>query len=106
VGGHLALRPTFTSTSLILKTRPAIDGDINTDGTVDIFDVNAVSAAWGTAGPAGDANGDGIVDIFDINLVGSNWGATGVTAVPEPSTWLLAAAAVALLAIVRRQLPS
>jgi hypothetical protein len=90
VGGHLTLRRTFTANSLLLTARPTIDGDINLDGTVDIFDVNAVSAAWGTAGPAGDANGDGIVDIFDINLVSSNWGATGATAVPEPATAALA----------------
>jgi fibronectin-binding autotransporter adhesin len=92
LGGHLVLKPTFTASSLVLKPLPAIDGDINLDGTVDIFDINSVSANWNTAGPAGDANGDGIVNIFDINLISSNWGATGgsATAVPEPSAWLLA----------------
>ncbi len=73
MGGHLTLRHAFTANSLLLTARPAVDGDINTDGTVDIFDINDVSAHWSQSGPAGDANGDGIVDIFDINLISSNW---------------------------------
>ena len=85
-GGNLALRPTFTATSLMLNARPTVDGDINLDGTVNIFDINNVSSNWGTAGPQGDANGDGIVNIFDVNLISSNWGATDATAVPEPAT--------------------
>ena len=76
LGGHLELRPIFSATNLSLKARPAIDGDINLDGTVNIFDINNVSSNWGTAGPQGDANGDGTVNIFDINLISSNWGAT------------------------------
>ena len=46
VGGHLSLRQAFTANSLVLTARPTIDGDINLDGTVDIFDVNNVSAHW------------------------------------------------------------
>jgi Dockerin type I domain/PEP-CTERM motif len=82
-------------------------GDANFDGTVDIFDVNLVSAHWGEtwdplhtppAGPGpdladanGDANHDGVVNIFDINLISANWTPSGgnTTAVPEPATWLL-----------------
>jgi PEP-CTERM motif len=103
VGGHLSLRPSFTPTSLLLTARPTIDGDINLDGTVNIFDINALSAHWGTAGPQGDANGDGIVNIFDINLISSNWGATGATAVPEPSTLLMLLMAAAAACLSRRR---
>jgi glucose/arabinose dehydrogenase len=110
VGGHLSLRRSFTATSLILTARPAIDGDINLDGTVNIFDINSVSANWGTTGPAGDANGDGIVDIFDINLISSNWGASGgASAVPEPSGVGLALTAVLgclVIAPWRRRAPA
>jgi hypothetical protein len=77
LSGHLALKPQFTPNSLVLKARPAVDGDINLDGIVDIFDVNAVSSNWGTAGPQGDVNGDGAVNIFDVNVISANWGATG-----------------------------
>jgi sialidase-1 len=81
-------------------------GDVNNDGFVDIFDVNVVSANWGTAGPAGDANGDGNVDIFDINLISSNWsppaGGGAESAVPEPATWIsLMLSAMALVAYRR-----
>ncbi len=103
IAGFLELRPTFTATSLLLTARPEVDGDINLDGAVDIFDINDVSAHWSQSGPAGDANGDGIVDIFDINLISSNWGASGgATAVPEPSAWVLAAVALVCLAVGRR----
>jgi hypothetical protein len=51
-----------------------LDADVNMDGFVNIFDINLVSANWGTAGPAGDANHDNIVNIFDINLVSAFWG--------------------------------
>ncbi len=50
-----------------------LPGDVNGDGTVDIFDVNVVSANWGGPGPIGDANHDGSIDIFDINLISANW---------------------------------
>jgi hypothetical protein len=105
VGGHLSLQHGFSPTSLMLIARPTVDGDINLDGMVNIFDINSVSANWSTAGPAGDANGDGIVNIFDINLISANWGATGATtpAVPEPATWSLALlAALVLVPTVRR----
>jgi hypothetical protein len=72
-----------------------IPGDVNNDGFVDIFDINLVSANWGTpGGPVGDANGDGNVDIFDINLISANWMPSGGTAVPEPCSVLLAGLAV------------
>jgi autotransporter-associated beta strand protein len=92
VGGHLSLRPSFAPTSLLLTVRPTVDGDVNMDGTVNIFDINSVSANWSTAGPPGDANGDGVVNIFDINLISSNWGATdpgSAQAVPEPASIVL-----------------
>jgi hypothetical protein len=78
-------------------------GDANADGVVDIFDINLVSSNWGTAGPTGDVNSDGVVDIFDINLISSHWGAMagGATVVAEPSTLILAAAAVAVAIAAR-----
>ena len=95
-----------------------LPGDVNFDGTVNIFDINLISANWsgstvvGNLTP-GDANGDGIVNIFDINLVSSNWGASGgggaglggASAVPEPAGAVLAVlgATVGLLALARRR---
>jgi hypothetical protein len=51
-------------------------GDANDDGTVDIFDFNALSQHWQTATTNwafGDFNGDGTVDIFDFNALSQHW---------------------------------
>lgn len=85
-----------------------IPGDVNFDGIVSIFDINLVSSNWNTAGPMGDANGDHNVNIFDINVVSAHWGnsiygGSGVMAVPEPSTVVLAVlAGLGLLAVGNR----
>jgi hypothetical protein len=59
-------------------------GDINGDGTIDIFDMGVVSAHWYPGPPIGplgydsapDINSDGAVDIFDVGLLSFNWGQT------------------------------
>ena len=53
VGSHLGLRGSLSANGLQLSARPSVDGDINLDGTVNIFDINSVSANWSTAGPQG-----------------------------------------------------
>ena len=87
----------------------AIPGDVNFDGFVNIFDINLVSANWGSpGGPTGDANGDGSVNIFDINLISANWTPApgGAAAVPEPSSLVLVGFAIVLGSgyVFRRQL--
>ena len=77
----------------------AIPGDVNFDGFVNIFDINLVSANWGSpGGPTGDANGDGSVNIFDINLISANWtpAPAAAAAVPEPSSLVLVGFAIVL----------
>jgi len=64
-------------------------GDVNIDGIVNIFDINAVSSHWQSTRPEGDANSDGTVNIFDINLISANWRSGAQTAVPEPSSALM-----------------
>jgi hypothetical protein len=48
----------------IVVEDPPCDGDLNGDGTVDINDLLAVIAGWGS--PDGDINGDGTTDITDL----------------------------------------
>jgi hypothetical protein len=55
---------------------PTVPGDINGDGVVNITDLLAVIAAWGSCSglcPA-DVTGDGEVNISDLLMVISNWG--------------------------------
>ncbi len=103
LAGNMALKPLLSLGDLTLKVGPALDGDANLDGVVDIFDINTVSANWATDGPLGDVNLDGVVDIFDINVISANWGNTlgGGSAVqtPEPSTFVLFGLAAAGLGI-------
>jgi len=62
---------------LIFKIRVP---DLNNDGTVDIYDLIIVSAAFGSTpdspnwNPMADANGDNVVDIYDLILVSSHFG--------------------------------
>ncbi len=58
---------------------PAVPGDANRDGDVDLQDQNLVLAAFGssvTPWSNNDLNGDGMVNLQDLNLVTSNSGAT------------------------------
>ena len=54
---------------------PAIKGDINQDGVVNIQDLVLVATQLGQTGPnIADANGDGIVHILDLVLVAGELG--------------------------------
>ena len=54
--------------------------DLNSDGTVDIYDMIIVASAYGTSegdpdwNPTADVNGDKTVDIYDVILVASCFG--------------------------------
>jgi len=69
-----------TSKVVPVSLTSGLIGDVNGDGTVDIFDLVIVSAAFGSnpGEPSWDAradiNGDGTVDIFDLVIVSSHFG--------------------------------
>ncbi len=63
---------------------------------------------FGGTGEIGSTPGDayppdGVVDLDDLNLVRNNFGATVGSAVPEPSTAILALASLAALGYFRRK---
>jgi hypothetical protein len=65
-----------------IYTFSPIQGDVNNDGVVDIFDLRPVGAYYNvqqgdpnwTAASTYDLNGDGIIDITDLGLVAANFG--------------------------------
>ena len=92
---------------------PALPGDANLDGTVDINDLTIVLAHYGQTGTTwsqGEFTADGTVDINDLTIVLAHYGnsssssAPAAAAVPEPSTIsLVLAVAASLLALAWRR---
>ena len=48
--------------------------DVNGDGVVNVLDLLAVIAAWGSPGGPEDVNSDGVVDVLDLLAVIAAWG--------------------------------
>src|ERR1039458_5961366 len=56
-------------------------GDLNGDGTVNIFDLSIFLGHWQqtSTGLPEDFNNDGIVNIFDLSILLGHWGQTATT---------------------------
>jgi probable HAF family extracellular repeat protein len=92
--------------------KPALTGDANLDGTVNIQDLSKVLTNYDATGKLwadGDFNGDGTVNISDLSNVLTNYdrsmgaSAAGIRAVPEPSGAVLTIVCVAGLVLGLRQ---
>lgn len=104
------LNTTFRGIALIPAAATPIHnpGDTNSDGVVDLADLNNVLNNFGSPGTLGDDNGNGTVELGDLNNVLNNFGthyaASALSAVPEPASLsLLALGATSLLARRRRR---
>jgi len=53
-----------------------IQGDIDNNGQVDVFDLRTVGAFYDTANPDYNLTGDSTIDIYDLVVIGSNFGFT------------------------------
>lgn len=81
-------------------------GDANGDGSVDLTDFGILKANFGsgTTRAQGDFNGDASVDLTDFGILKANFGKSGTLAVPEPCSWVLAAAGLVGLLTLRHRL--
>ena len=82
--GYLSAEGSFTMVgegeTRTLATVTLLAGDINGDGTINLFDLVLLSTTFGqqdTASLRSDLNGDGAVNLFDLVLVGNNLYQTG-----------------------------
>lgn len=85
-----------------LFTRDAAFPDTNSDGIIDLRDLNNVRNHFGAEGSPtlGDTNGDNRVDMEDLNSVRNNFGQTLATSsVPEPNTLILLTASACCFAL-------
>lgn len=70
------------SFDIIIKGSRNLLGDINEDGTVDIFDTLIVSNSYGSTpgnpnwNPNADVEQDNIIDMFDVVIIAINFGKT------------------------------
>jgi len=86
-----------------------VPGDTNNDGMVDQQDAEKLVGNWGTnvtgGAPEGDFDGDGLVGPTDAVILAAHWGygTSEANSVPEPSTWVLLAAASLLWIVQRRR---
>jgi probable HAF family extracellular repeat protein len=98
-----------TTQSFLLT--PALMGDANLDGRVDVNDLTVVLTSYGGTGlswNAGDFNDDGRVDVNDLTILLTDYGQSlgrnnAASAVPEPSALLLAAVGLGFLALAVRR---
>ena len=102
----------------------AASGDVDLSGAVNVFDLVSINSSgkYGTGGSSvwsqGDFNYDGATNVFDlvsVNTAGvygqgnyfpaapSAAGLGSVSAVPEPTAWLLTACGLGCLAAIRRR---
>jgi len=86
-----------------------VPGDTNNDGMVDQQDAEKLVGNWGASvtggAPEGDFDGDGLVGPTDAVILAAHWGygTSEANNVPEPSTWVLLAAASLLWIVQRRR---
>lgn len=70
------------SFEIVVKGSPNLWGDVNGDGTVDIFDMIIVIRSYGSTpnspnwNPNADLNGDLIIDLFDEIILARHYGET------------------------------
>lgn len=81
-----------------------IPGDFNLDSSLDLADYDILRNNFreGMSYTEGDMNGDGTVDLYDFSMFAQAYADAGAAAVPEPGALALAAAAAGCVLMIRR----
>ena len=71
-----------TTTTIKLVPTPPAPWEVNSDGTVNIFNLVSIAGQFGQSGDDldGDVNGDATMNIFDLVIVPGHFGET----IPAP----------------------
>lgn len=69
----------ISSGSVDIGSIELVSGDVNSDGSVNLTDLESVYSLWLGEGAA-DINGDGSINLLDIEIIYKNWLKTGDTA--------------------------
>jgi len=80
IGSSSVVEAAVDAISLVRMTCDDVEpceGDVDGNGAVNVKDILAVLAAYGSTDSSGDANGDGVVDVNDILVVVGAWGTCG-----------------------------
>jgi len=98
----------YTSTTVELQNLLSLEGDVDGDKDVDITDFNSLATNFDPDGATaphswleGNFDGDNDTDITDFNRLAANYIPAGyaTSAIPEPSTMLLASLALILVGV-------
>ena len=110
LGSLLAMSVVYDADAVTLAVVPALPGDYNADGVVDLVDYTVWRNTLGLTGigRAADGDGSGMVDAADFQVWKDNFGSTaaalanGSRAVPEPATWGIMALFALAMGLRRR----
>jgi len=76
VGGYIVVRSSHAA---------GITGDINGDGTVNVYDLSILLSHWNANYAPADLNSDGTVSVFDLSVLLSHWSQSTASS-PTPTT--------------------
>ena len=74
LGAQLGSKAFAKASDLFAPPITVCVGDLNSDGSVNGFDLTTLLAAWGSNQTEADLNGDGVVAAADLTLLLSGWG--------------------------------
>jgi len=83
--GGATVQPALKGFILNVGSAPALQGDANGDGSVNLADFSILASVFGTANASADFNGDGYVNLADFSILAANFGQSAVPTAPVAS---------------------